>query len=595
MSKTPRQLQGRTPRMGKVGMLTIEFSDVKDKTMSYIACDVDKLSYFTTKKKAQKPLTINETLYFPINNPRANIHFFLYRQKLMGSKCVGFYQMNLEKLKPEDAEMHYIQSIKKPKNIVEPDIGEIRTDVEDENTDKKKKKKKNEKKMGQFKVSMKFTPVPVEEKKLEGIVLDGEWKEKFDAGNIIGNPKWYENPQFLLTLSSKLHVKIGLKQNDKTNRVTYFIIKYDLAFYEDSPLKIFDPNEVIKIDENFLNTMASDMIEQTFQLDAGSYVIIPTNLSRALGDEKPYHGKFQIAVHSEHMEGIEFSPIDVKKEWNLFKDSKTWDENTNGGSDRGSPYEFYHNYQYYVNATKDTKVSISLEQPDNNNKIGFYLFDCKQHERKEIDFETVINESKCLISTVCVGKNFNLLKGEYILVPCCSEEKVKGEFTMRVFSKEKLEIEELKNPWKNMVSIDGKWQEGTAGGSINDKELFVTNPQYVIKAKYNGESCKDINIILSQFIGSSGNIESIGLPAFVNLEQRYGAEDIDEDNLVNLPDAWVKNRNVFCCFEVDEEDGLELTVIPSTMKPNCFADFKIMVLSDLEEVTIEELGEAEEE
>ncbi|BFU18841.1 calpain large subunit domain III containing protein [Entamoeba histolytica HM-1:IMSS-B] len=590
MSKTPRERAGREPKMGKVGMLTIQFEDCKDGALGYIVCDVDHLTYITTKKKASKTLKIDETLYFPINSARPNIHFFLYKPRLIGSKCVGFYQLNMADIKESDQELHYVQSIKKPKNILEPDIGEVRQ-PEETGTGNDKKKKKKEKVLPQFKVSMKFTPVPVEEKKLDGIVLEGEWKKGFDAGNIISNPKWYENPQFLLTLTGKLHIKVCLKQDNINNRVTFFIVKYDQVFYENRPLTLFDPNEVIKIDENFLNTMASDNIEHSFELDAGSYVIIPTNLNRISSiNPEPYHGKFQIAVSTEHMEAIEFIPIDYNKEWKFFEDSKKWTQTSNGGADRGSPYEFYHNYQYVIETKKDTKMSITMEQPDNKNKIGFYLFETKQTDRKEIDFGELVEETTNLISNVCVGKNFKLREGKYILVPCTSEAGEVGEFKLKIYyEEENVIIKELTKEWSNIVSVNGEWKEGTAGGSVDDPESFVTNPQYVIKAKYNKEECKDIIILLSQFIGASGKIESIGLPVFVNLEQKLDADDINEDNLVNLPEAWVRNRNVFTCFEVDEEDGLEVIVIPSTMKPNTFANFKITILTDVKDVTIEAL------
>ena len=67
------------------------------------------------------------------------------------------------------------------------------------------------------------------------------------------------------------------------------------------------------------------------------------------------------------------------------------------------------------------------------------------------------------------------------------------------------------------------------------------------------------------------------------------ADDVNEDNAVSIPDAWVKNRNVFTTFEVDEEDGLELIVIPSTMKPGIIADFRLMILTDVKDVKIRQL------
>ncbi|KAL7721216.1 Peptidase C2 calpain domain-containing protein [Entamoeba marina] len=579
--------------MGKSGMLEIEFIECKDKTMGYIACDVDGLTYVTTKKKASKPLYIQEKLYYPIGNPRSNVHFFLYKPRMVGDKCIGFYQFNLADLKESDGTQHFIQSIKKPKNILEPDIGEIRQTPEaDDKKKKKKKSKKKEKKLAQFKVAIKFIPVPHEEKKLEGIVLDGEWKKGLDQGNIIGNPYWYKNPQYLLTVASKLHVTIALKQDVQTNRVTYFIIKYDETFYGDSPLTIYDPNEVFKIDENFLNTMASDKIEKTFELEQGSYIVIPCNLNKITEvNPDPYHGKFQIAASTEHMSGIEFKEVNMKKYWNCFKDKKKWTAETCGGSDRGNPFDFYKNYQYFVDVSEDTKASITLEQPTNSNKIGFYMFETEGTERKEIELGELAASTDVLISNVCVGKNFKLKKGKYILIPCASESDVTGEFTLRVYTEKKIEIKELTKSWSNNVSIEGKWEEGTAGGNVSDPASFCTNPQYLIKAKYNGEECSDIIILLTQFIGASGKVESIGLPVFVNLEARLDEDDINEDNAVNLPDAWVNNKNVFTCFEVDEEDGLEVTVVPSTMKPDTFANFRIIVLSDVKDISIEELTE----
>ncbi|ELP94140.1 hypothetical protein EIN_185170 [Entamoeba invadens IP1] len=585
MSKATQPQPGHEPKMGKVGMLTVKFEDVKEDTVGYIVCDVDSLTYFTKKNKASKNLHVNETLYFPVQNPRANIHFFLYKPRLIGAKCVGFHQLCLADLKESDGKMHYIQSIKKPKNIIEPDIGEVKqTEVKEEG------KKKKSDKCAQFNVSIVFTPVPVEEKKMVGIIHEGVWKPGMDAGNIIGNPKWYENPQYLLTLSSKMHVKICLKQDITTNRVTYFIVKYDALFYEGCPLTLYDPNEVIKIDDNFLSTKASNEIEQSFELDAGSYVIIPTNMNKVseVNPEK-LHGKFQIAASCEHMEGIEFVPANLSKKWEVFEEKKVWDKVTNGGADRGSPFEFYHNFQYFLKTEKDVKVSVTMEQADNKHKMGFYLFNCKQSDRKEIDFGELADETKTLISYVCVGKNFTLKKGEYILVPCSSEEKLEGEFIIRIYSQEKIEVKELTRQWSNMVVAEGKWEEGTAGGNVNNPEAFVTNPQYVIKAKYNGEECKDIIFLLSQFIGTSGKIESIGLPIFVDTGAHLEADDVNEDNLINLPEAWVKNKNVFTCFEVDPDDGLDVIAVPSTMKQDTYAPFKITILSDVKDITIEEL------
>ena len=592
MSKTPRQQLGREPKNGSVGMLKFKINEMKNKTMSFVAIDVDGLTYLTTKKKNSSHLKVDETLYFPISNPRANVHVFVYRQRLVGSKCVGFHQFNLSDLKETSAEDHWIQTIAKPKNFVEPDIGEVKQVEPAEGAGDKKKKKssKKEKKYPQMNCQIQFVPLEKKEVKLEGIVLDGEWKEGFASGNIIANPKWYENPQFQLTVSGKMPVTLGLHQSDTSLRVTLFILKYDSAFYGGMPLTIYNPDEVYKIDENFLNTMAADHIEQTFDLEAGSYIVIPCNLLQVnANNPEPYFAKFKIYASCPHMDALEFQPIDWSKLWHAERFEKHWDSKTCGGSDLGNVLDFYENYQFVLDVKEEGRFSVTMEQPTNANKIGFYIFAAEQTEHKEINLTHPVQSTDHMISNVFIGKNIKLDKGKYILVPCMSEIGVEGDFILKVFGEKEFAMTELTQTWKKVISIDGEWKEGCAGGNVSDAESFVTNPQYAIRAKYNGEKNKDIIILLSQFIGESGKTESIALPIFVDLEQRLEADDVNEDNAVDLPEAWVNTKNVFSCFEVDEEDGFDVIVIPSTMKPNTFASFRVVVLTDVQDVVIEEL------
>jgi len=126
----------------------------------------------------------------------------------------------------------------------------------DATKDKKKKKvkKKPGEVIGHIRLQMYVQLPPVEKIVLPGIALNGEWCDGMNGGNIVGNPYWYENPQYLLVVGCKTSVTITLAQpNEHNTDCTFYVLQYDDSRFAGHRLPYFDKEDIVPIrDTTFL-------------------------------------------------------------------------------------------------------------------------------------------------------------------------------------------------------------------------------------------------------------------------------------------------------------------------------------------------------
>ena len=115
---------------------------------------------------------------------------------------------------------------------------------------KKSKKKKPGDKVGQLRMQVYICTPFVEKVVLPGIAYDGAWHDRMNGGNIVGNPFWAENPQYLLTVGCSTRVTITLAQpRDHNTQATFYVLHYDDSKFAGRRLPYFDKEDIIHVDD----------------------------------------------------------------------------------------------------------------------------------------------------------------------------------------------------------------------------------------------------------------------------------------------------------------------------------------------------------
>ena len=123
----------------------------------------------------------------------------------------------------------------------------------------KKKAKKDKKipktkkpgdKVGQIRMQIYICTPFVEKVVLPGIAYDGEWHDRMNGGNIVGNPFWAENPQYLLTVGCSTRVTITLAQpRDHNTQATFYVLRYDDSKFAGRRITYFAKEDIVHVDD----------------------------------------------------------------------------------------------------------------------------------------------------------------------------------------------------------------------------------------------------------------------------------------------------------------------------------------------------------
>ena len=384
--------------------------------------------------------------------------------------------------------------------------------------------------------------------------IDGKWGGKTAGGpapsqidrdeetsqniKLDSDDKWFNNPQYRITVYKKTQVFISLMQEDqKLSGKPYMPCNFLVVKTNDKRNRIWekDKDEVIAEAADGLQRFGQREITRDIVLEPSegkkqvNYVIIP-NLE--------LEGKKLEAETSKKNKGRAFwlriftsQPIDL---WELsetleIQKKGEWNEKTAGGrkavKGRDNPI-WCTNPQYFLQIYKTTLLKIivrktgRLRQARGHN-VGMVVCQAPQKPgskkiaqtntkknlnslqeipkyEKERKLQILSNE--WYVESYYQFEDYSCLflelepnHGPFLVVPSLSQENIQANYSLTIFSNYEVTLEKLEDS-QNVV-ISGEWNNETAGGSHLYEKPFVTqiekstwasNPKYLLKFESQG-------------------------------------------------------------------------------------------------------------
>eukprot|EP00727_Mastigamoeba_balamuthi_P002761 m51a1_g12482 putative calpain-like cysteine protease (700) ;mRNA; r:902-4315 len=608
-------------KMGKVGALEVRIVEARDCPCAFctIACELSE--YTTTpKKKNEANPQFDQTFFIPINRPNGVLTVYTWRKKLLGAdKPNGYFAISLNQIARAPhpkKEPEWYSLVEVQKKILK--AGASGTDfvaggvVEDEGegapaegqagSEPEKSPRPAGEEVGKIRLQL-FLHTPEPEKpKLKGIILDGEWKQGLNAGQILANPCWYENPQYLLTVSSKREVVISLLMPDeKAEPATFYVVKYDDAFYKGRRKTVLNVEDIVPLEGDYLCPPTGPRPEYKYTLSEGMYCVIPCSSVKANNETglPRYNGKYQIAAFCDRQECISLVPLptDASLSWSEQRIKGSWTPETSGGADVGGTM-WTKNPQFLLTLTQRTDLAVVLNQATAKQSIGLYVIRVQDTKHKAVCYtDEVAATSKCSFSNSTGTTVSGLTAGTYVVMPVTFESQQSGEFELVIYTMSPdTRMAPLVNEWPHKRTVKGRWKGETAGGSPNHK-TFVNNPQFelTLSPKSADERAFSIQLVQSRTKRSPCDLGSIGIVVLKNIKgEKAVASDLQKENLVCQTEGWAPVRAIGVNGMLPEEPAkLHAVIIPSTMEPDQEFKFSLTVLSEAK-LSLESLDDEEE-
>lgn len=384
--------------------------------------------------------------------------------------------------------------------------------------------------------------------------IDGRWEGKTAGGPPPGQPekeegisehikidsddKWFNNPQYRITIKKKTHLFISLMQADqKLTGLQYMACNFLVIQTVDKKNRIWekDNNEIIASAAEGLQKVAQREITKDIILELpegkkeAHFIIIP-NLEaegKKLESETQKKNKgrqFWLRIFSQN-------PIQVLELSETFEefDKSEWNETTAGGrrvlrNGKENPL-WCRNPQYFLNVSAVTLLKIILRKtgrfrqsrghtvgivvcqapvPSNNKKtqaattkklkttahITEKEVESFEKERKlqilpnEWFVESQFQYEECS----CLYLKLEQNHGPFLIVPSLSQENIQCSYSLTIYSNNPVTLERLQDS-KNVV-LSGEWKSKNAGGSHLfdssfvrnvEKNTWAKNPKYLLK------------------------------------------------------------------------------------------------------------------
>jgi hypothetical protein len=450
-------------------------------------------------------------------------------------------------------------------------------------------------------------PEPIARK---GISFDGEWKERLNGGNIIGNTYWYENPQYLLTVGSPTTVTVSLRQPaEKNEQATLYVLRYDDAVYRGRRKPAFHLDDIVKIEGDFLSPVFGANVEQAYKLEQGTYCVIPCTSQKALDETGTgrYVGQFVISANATPLERITFSPLPVEQDgaWKELRCRGAWTEESAGGADV-SATAWAKNPQFLLTLSAKTDACFVLNQRTAAKSVGIYVMHVDDAAHRAMAYKNeVCATPRCAFACSVGVPATGLAAGTYCIVPCTYEAHQLGDFELVVYSTDATaRLEPFVRDWAHKRVVKGRWSGASAGGSPNH-DTFCNNPQFLLSLnpKGDGERAFVLQLVQHRMKGSTVDVAPVGIvclqhPAAQSAAAaaelpRIKGSDVRQEAVVCQTEGWTALRAVGCTGQVPGGSKAHLVVIPSTFNPGMFHKFSLCVYSD-SEVMFAPLGEDDE-
>jgi len=376
--------------------------------------------------------------------------------------------------------------------------------------------------------------------------IDSQWKGKTAGGacpviidedegtgariQMDSDDKWFNNPQFRITVHKTTKVLISLMQADKKlTGKPYIPSNFLVLKNKDRKTRIWEKEEEDLVMEaaDGLQRFAQREITKMGVLKPSEknkpahYIIIPnTNTENKREEERP----FWLRVFAS--EDIDVVELPETVENTIMSE---WTPETSGGRrlhKNGSDNSLWcRNPQFFLNLTKPTHLKIILRKSGNFKKtkgipIGMTI--CRapntsqenQLKNRNLPKRTLNKIAQQTLSKLAAPKLEVLerklqvkprewvvessyfsdevaatyffwqpAQGPYLIVPSCNDEATQAHFTLSVYSNHSVEFVKLEDS-RNAVK-SGSWTDESSGGShLYDQPYETKNPTWTNNPKY---------------------------------------------------------------------------------------------------------------
>jgi Calpain family cysteine protease/Calpain large subunit, domain III len=482
--------------------------------------------------------------------------------------------------------------------------------------------------------------------------IDGKWEGKTAGGpppmtidrdeevaehiKMDSDDKWFNNPQYRLTIKKKTHLFISLMQSDqKLSGLSYLPCNFLLIKTTDKKNRIWEK------DKDDVIVSASEGLQRVGQREISKDIVLelPENKKEAhfiIVPNLEVEGKKLESETSKKGKGRQFwlrlfaqNPVQVLELAETFEviERGEWISATAGGkrvlrNGKDNPL-WCRNPQYFLNVSAVTLLKIILRKTGKARQakgftVGMVVCQAPiKHSNKknpavttkksktmaqisEKDPETFEKERKLQIlmnewfveshyqyeEFSCLYLKLEQNHGPFLIVPSLSQEGILSSYTLTIYSNNPVVLDRLSDS-KNIVT-SGEWNKSTAGGSHlfdssfirqTEKSTWGNNPKYLLK--FNGQAEVRAKITLSRPERLwSGKIARNTVGCMM------GIYIFDAVNSKPTVGSWVRKPEFMPLNEIEEileEDSARengYIIMPTTYESNMRGPFALSISSE---------------
>ena len=385
--------------------------------------------------------------------------------------------------------------------------------------------------------------------------IDGRWEGKTVGGcppmtidrdeevaehiKMDSDDKWFNNPQYRITIKKKTHVFISLMQADqRLSGLQYIPCNFLVIKTADKKNRIWekDKDDVIASAAEGMQRVGQREITKDILLEVpegkkeAHFIIVP-NLEidgKRLESEvqKKKGRQFWLRIFAQN-------PLQVQELADTFEviDKGEWNEVTAGGrrvvrDGRDNPL-WCRNPQYFLNVSAVTLLKVILRKigrfrQAKGHPVGIVVCQAPVNQsskknqpvatkkfkttsiviEKEKEAEVFEKERKLQIlpnewfveshyqyeEYSCLYLKLEQNHGPFLIVPSLSQEGIQCSYSLTIYSNNPVSLDRLKDS-QNIV-VSGEWKQSSAGGSHLydssfvrqlEKNTWLNNPRYLLK------------------------------------------------------------------------------------------------------------------